>query len=73
VEQVAGAGAAELFKLGLSGVVIVALLFIAYRLFNLFVESQEKRLAESRETLDAINRNTTAMNSLTDVVKERVK
>lgn len=64
-------GAAELFKLGLSGVVIVALVFICNRLFNLYVNIQEKRIAESREALDAISKNTSAMIALTEVVKER--
>lgn len=68
----ATAGAlAEFLKLGFSGAVIIVLLFICNRLFNLYVEIQEKRIIESREALDAISKNTSAMIALSEFVKER--
>lgn len=69
---VQGAGAA-LLSLGLPGIIILALGYACYRLFGLYIEVQEKRVAEGRETVKAVEENTSALDRLTDLVRDRAK
>lgn len=71
MEHAVAGGVDELLKQGLLGLVILALGFFAYRLFSLFVETQEKRIEESKESLKALGNNTDALKSLADLIKDR--
>jgi hypothetical protein len=73
MESVAGKAGDQLLALGLPGVMILALLWVCWRLFNLYVETTEKRLDEGKQTTAALNSNTNALDKLTDVIKERAK
>lgn len=63
--------AADLLKMGLPGIVILALAFACYKLFTLLQASQEKRINEAVDNRTAIERNTAAMTALTEVIKAR--
>lgn len=60
-----------LLALGLPGVIIIALGYGVYRLFGLYIEVQEKRIAEGRETVKALESNTAALDNLTDLIRDR--
>ena len=60
--------ATEVLKLGFQGAVIVGLVVAFMRVAKLYVEVQEKRILESRETITAVNQNTIAMDKLTDAI-----
>jgi hypothetical protein len=59
----------QLLQMGLPGIVIVALALACYKLFNALQASQEKRIAEAVENRTAIERNTSAITALTEVVR----
>lgn len=61
----------KLLQLGLPGVVIIALGFVCWRLFKLYADTQEKRIAEGREAVKAIEQNTAALENLSDVIRAR--
>jgi hypothetical protein len=73
MEGVAAKASDQLLALGLPGVLILALLWICWRLFNLYVDGQEKRIDEGKQTAAALTSNTNALERLTDVIKERAK
>jgi len=58
-------------KLGLPGIVIMALAFWGWSKDKKLDEVNEKRIAESRETVKAIEQNTNTLESLSDVLKDR--
>lgn len=64
---------AMLLEYGLPGVVIIALAGAVVRLSKLYIEVQEKRLAENREAYGAITSNTNALNKLSETVAALVK
>lgn len=58
-----------LLSLGLPGVIIIGLAFAVYNLFKLYAETQEKRIVEAREAVKAIEANTAAIDTLSDLVR----
>lgn len=60
-----------LIALGLPGIIIIALGYGVFRLFGLYTEVQEKRIGEGRETVKAIEENTSALDRLTDLIRDR--
>ena len=65
--------ATALLQQGFPGIVILALGFVAYRLFGINSDLHEKRLTDSRTTIDAINKNTNSLESLTEILRDRAK
>lgn len=61
----------QLLQLGLPGIIILALAWVAWRLFRRYDEIQEKRIAEGREGIEALNTNTAALEALTSLIKDR--
>ena len=64
-------GIDELLKEGIPGLVILALGFVSWRLFKLYTDTQEKRIAESTEAVKAMTAMTTAVEGLADLIKDR--
>ena len=62
---------AVLLQYGLPGVVILALGLAYIRKDNKLDEVNEKRIAESRETIKAIEQNTNTLETLTEVIRDR--
>lgn len=62
------AGALLLAK-GLLGVICLALAWTSWRFFSLYSEVQEKRIAEGREAIRAINESTAAIETLAEIIK----
>lgn len=62
-----------LLAYGPQGLIIGALLLVCKRLFDLYVDTQEKRITESRETVKAHEATADALETLTMLVKERLK
>lgn len=60
----------ELLKLGFAGVVIFALAWAVLRLSNRLDAVQEKRIAENRESITTMSAMTTAVEGLTEWLKE---
>lgn len=60
-------------KLGILGLIIVALGFTVRYLFNTLTASQQSRIDELKTSLTAINANTNALTSLTAILQERNK
>ena len=58
---------------GLSGVIIIALGFMVFRLLKKNDELTEARLTEAKLLLNTVNENTRSMSALTDVVKEAIR
>jgi hypothetical protein len=56
---------------GVLGVIIVALGVALVALYKKVNEIQEKRIAESRESIKAIEQNTNTLETLTEVMRER--
>ncbi len=56
---------------GILGLVIVGLGFIAWRLWSKYDEIQEKRIAESRESIKAIEQNTNTLDTLVELLRDR--
>lgn len=56
---------------GLPGLIIVALGFTVYKLYNKYDEVQEKRIAESREAVKAIEQSTNTLDTLTELLRDR--
>ena len=54
---------------GVLGVVCIILLVALRTIFMRLMESQEKRIAEGREGVAAVERNTSALTALTEVIK----
>lgn len=61
----------ELLKLGLPGVVILALAYAYIKKDNKVDEVNEKRIAEARESVKAIEQSTNALEGLTDILRDR--
>lgn len=61
----------ELIKLGLPGIVILALALAYLRKDQKIDEINEKRIAESRESIKAIEQNTNTLETLTEVLRDR--
>jgi hypothetical protein len=65
-------GAGEtLLALGLPGIVIIGLGYAVFNLFKLYTDVQEKRIGEAREGVKALETNTSALESLSDLIRER--
>lgn len=60
-----------LLALGFPGIVIIALGFVSWRLWKENGEVQEKRLTDMRSSVEAINKNTNALENLTDILRDR--
>jgi hypothetical protein len=58
---------------GILGLICIALGFTVVRLWGKNDEIQEKRIAESRESIKAIEQNTNTLDMMTEVLKERGK
>lgn len=56
---------------GAPGVIILALLAALRKLDARNEAIQEKRIAESREAIKVLEQNTNALESLTDIIRER--
>ena len=56
---------------GVLGLVIIGLGFIAWRLWSKYYEIQEKRIAESRESIKAIEQNTNTLDTLAELLRDR--
>lgn len=56
---------------GLAGIVIAVLSLAVWKLFGHYKASQEGRIKDGREMVAAMERNTQAMNSLAEVIKDR--
>lgn len=61
----------QLLPMGLPGVVIIALAWAYKQKDDKVDELNEKRIAEGRETIKSIEQNTAALDTLTEVIKER--
>lgn len=62
-----------LLQLGIAGVVILALGFVCWRMFAKYDAAQEKRIAEGRESVKALETNTDALNRLTDRLNDIIR
>ena len=60
-----------LLGLGLPGIIIIALGFAVFNLFNKFVDSQNARITERGETVKAVEANTDALGRLSDLIRAR--
>jgi hypothetical protein len=60
-----------LVSLGLPGVVILGLTYAVKTIWNRYSDSQEARIKEGRECVEAISNNTHALEKLTDVLSAR--
>jgi hypothetical protein len=58
---------------GVLGLVILGLGFAVVYLFGKYSDIQEKRIAESRESIKAIEQNTNTLDTMTEVLRERGK
>jgi len=58
---------------GLLGLIILALGYVCFKLWSKYDEIQEKRIAESRESIKAIEQSTNTLDTLTEVLRERGK
>lgn len=58
---------------GLLGAIIVVLLWVIYRLFNLYIALQEKRIGELNEWKRTVDDNTKAIRDLTDAERRRTE
>ena len=58
---------------GVLGLIIVALGFAVVILAKAYNSIQEKRIAESRESIKAIEQSTNTLETLTEVLRERGK
>lgn len=61
----------NLVSLGFQGIVILGLGYTCLKLWAKYDDIQEKRIAEARETTKAIEQNTGALETLTEVLKNR--
>jgi len=58
---------------GLSGVAIIILLYAVWKLWTKYDEIQEKRIAENRDAIKAIEQNTNTLETITEVLRDRAK
>ena len=61
----------QLLGQGMLGALCVILLFALRELFKQLMTSQEHRISEAVENRTAVERNTSALTALTEVIKER--
>lgn len=61
----------SLVDMGLPGIIILALAWAYWGKSQRVDQMQELRIAEMRETLEAINNNTQALNALTALLRDR--
>lgn len=73
MEQAIDGASKQLLALGLPGIMILALLWVCYRLFNLYVEAQNKRLDDAVSTTKVLGANTDALQRLTDLIRDKLK
>ncbi len=62
---------AELLKMGLPGIAIIALGVVAYKKDAKVDELNEKRIAENREMIKTIEQNTNSIETFAEVLRER--
>lgn len=60
-----------LLSLGLPGVVILGLAFAVKTLWTRYSDTQDARIKEGRECVEAMSNNTHALEKLTDVLSAR--
>lgn len=68
MDEVAGQIGTYLVSLGLPGIVIIGLALAVYRIFNLYHESQEKRIEDSLRSLATMNEMKASIDSLKNSV-----
>lgn len=56
---------------GVLGIVILGLGFAVIKLWTKYDEIQEKRIAESRDAIKAIEQNSNTLETMTEVLRER--
>lgn len=56
---------------GLLGLAVLALTWVAWRIFRLYAEVQEKRIAESREAVAALVKSAEALDAMADLIRDR--
>lgn len=61
-----------LLNLGVAGIAVIGLAFVVWRLWKAYDAVQEKRIAEARESVKALESNTSALEGLTEIVKARL-
>lgn len=61
----------QLLQLGLPGIIILALAWVSWKLFKRYDEAQERRIAEGRESVEALNANSAALEALATLIKDR--
>lgn len=57
-----------LLNMGLPGLCLILLGYACYRLAKLYIEVQEKRIAETRTATTALNNSASALNRLSDIL-----
>lgn len=62
-----------LIAMGLPGLIIIALSYGLYRLANAYHSVQEARISETKGMVQAMGDMTSALNSLSDLIKDRSK
>ncbi len=58
---------------GVLGLLIISMGFVIWRLWSKYDEVQEKRIAEARESVKAVEQNTNTLETMTEVLRERAK
>lgn len=56
---------------GVLGIVIIGLGYAVVKLWTKYDEVQEKRIAESRDAIKAIEQNSNTLETMTEVLRER--
>lgn len=70
--KIVSGGTDLLLDRGLTGLVILALAFVCWRLFKMYVEVMEKRIGEARLTAQALEESTRATDALADLIRDRL-
>lgn len=73
MDGIIGDAGKQILALGLPGTIILALGFVCYKLFYLYTESQNKRIDEKSATATALAASTTALDRLSDLIRDRLK
>lgn len=59
----------QLAQYGLLGIILALAFYAIIKLFNLYTDTQEKRIAENRQQLEVIQSNTTSNDNNTAAIK----
>jgi uncharacterized protein YpmS len=70
VDEVTAPGVAQVFlQQGIMGALVIVLGIVAWKLFQLLQQSQEKRIEEAKANATALLQATTAIEQLTELIK----